>query len=262
MTARYSCAAGYRLEGKAEIRCDIDSDEWQVKQLPRCVSESADEGNTQQPQKKRKNSKLQNIQEETTVDSGLASQLDLSCMAQGLIHAPEIDNGYVVKYNRRRKDDHIFLVAFYECDDYYELQPPDTDRLFCSGKQWIGKKPSCVSTRGEDEEDEEDEEEDEDYDEEEEAEMDPELKLSEPESTKDSQQLPEIIPLPATTTTGPTTEITEHTPDEHHVESSSPTPSKQHKHHVAEEVEVRVEQTPTPETHPAAAIVSPFRTTR
>ena len=63
-------------------------------------TESADEGNTQQPQKKRKNSKLQNIQEETTVDSGLASQLDLSCMAQGLIHAPEIDNGYVVKYNR------------------------------------------------------------------------------------------------------------------------------------------------------------------
>lgn len=38
VTARYSCAAGYRLEGKAEIRCDIDSDEWQVKQLPRCVS--------------------------------------------------------------------------------------------------------------------------------------------------------------------------------------------------------------------------------
>lgn len=64
-------------------------------------------------------------------------------------------------FHRRRKDDHIFLVAFYECDDYYELQPPDTDRLFCSGKQWIGKTPSCVSTRGEDEEDEEDEEEDE-----------------------------------------------------------------------------------------------------
>ncbi|KXJ73641.1 hypothetical protein RP20_CCG015362 [Aedes albopictus] len=38
VTARFSCAAGYRLEGKAEIRCDIDSDEWQVKQLPRCVS--------------------------------------------------------------------------------------------------------------------------------------------------------------------------------------------------------------------------------
>ncbi|XP_062710515.1 uncharacterized protein LOC109404745 isoform X2 [Aedes albopictus] len=252
VTARYSCTAGYRLEGKAEIRCDIDSDEWQVKQLPRCVSESADESNTQQPQKKRKNSKLQNIQEETTVDSGLASQLDLSCMAQGLIHAPEIDNGYVVKYNRRRKDDHIFLVAFYECDDYYELQPPDTDRLFCSGKQWIGKTPSCVSTRGEDEEDEEDEEEDEDYDEEEEAEIDPELKLSEPESTKDSQQLPEIIPLLPTTTTGPTTEITEHSPDEHHVESSSPTPSEQHKHHVVEEVETRVDHTSPPETHPAS----------
>lgn len=62
---------------------------------------------------------------------------------------------------RRRKDDHIFLVAFYECDDYYELQPPDTDRLFCSGKQWIGQTPSCVSTRGEGEEDEEEEDEEE-----------------------------------------------------------------------------------------------------
>ncbi|KXJ69148.1 hypothetical protein RP20_CCG028541 [Aedes albopictus] len=91
-----------------------------------------------------------------------------------------------------------------------------------------------------------------DYDEEEEAEIDPELKLSEPESTKDSQQLPEIIPLLPTTTTGPTTEITEHSPDEHHVESSSPTPSEQHKHHVVEEVETRVDHTSPPETHPAS----------
>ncbi|EAT42495.1 AAEL005984-PA [Aedes aegypti] len=39
VTARYSCAAGFRLEGKADIRCDIDSDEWQVKELPKCVNE-------------------------------------------------------------------------------------------------------------------------------------------------------------------------------------------------------------------------------
>lgn len=37
VTAHYSCNAGFEIEGKAEIRCDVDSDEWQVKQLPKCV---------------------------------------------------------------------------------------------------------------------------------------------------------------------------------------------------------------------------------
>lgn len=55
----------------------------------------------------------------------------------------------------------MFLVAFYECDDYYELQPAETDRLFCSGKKWVGTRPTCVSTRPAGEEDEEDEEEEE-----------------------------------------------------------------------------------------------------
>ncbi|EDS32285.1 conserved hypothetical protein [Culex quinquefasciatus] len=122
---------------------------------------SSDDGGGTSPQKKRKHGRAQNIQEETDVSSELAAQLDLSCMAQGLIHAPEIDNGYVVKYNRRRKDDQVFLVAFYECDDYYELQPAETDRLFCSGKKWVGTRPTCVSTRPAGEEDEEDEEEEE-----------------------------------------------------------------------------------------------------
>lgn len=38
VTAHYSCNAGYRLEGQVDFRCDIDSDEWQIKELPRCVS--------------------------------------------------------------------------------------------------------------------------------------------------------------------------------------------------------------------------------
>ncbi|XP_062552414.1 fibrillin-1-like isoform X2 [Armigeres subalbatus] len=253
VTARYSCPAGFRLEGKADIRCDIDSDEWQVKELPKCVKESTDKDvSQQQPQKKRK---LQNIQEETAIDDAFASQLDLSCMAQGLIHAPEIDNGYVVKYNRRRKEDHIFLVAFYECDDYYELQPSETDRLFCSGKQWIGKTPNCVSTGGDGEEDEEeeDEDEDEDYDEGEEEETDPEQQPSESDSDKDQQQLPETIPTTLTTTTttvSPTTEAKEEHPiheNPHLVESSSP-PSPQHEHHSEEEI-TRSEQIHPSETH-------------
>ncbi|XP_058835886.1 fibrillin-1-like isoform X2 [Topomyia yanbarensis] len=205
VTAHYSCTAGYRMEGKVDIRCDIDSDEWQVEELPKCVPESPDDGSggssqQQQQPKKRKGSRGQNIQEETAVSSDMASQLDLSCMAQGLIHAPEIDNGYVVKYNRRKKDDHIFLVAFYECDDYYELQPPETDRLFCSDQQWIGTKPNCVSTRpeGEEEEDDEGEEEEEDYDEEDEGEGE---EQPEPEEDKTNQLLPESMPTTTATTT-------------------------------------------------------------
>ncbi|KFB47089.1 AGAP005714-PA-like protein [Anopheles sinensis] len=118
--------------------------------------------------KRKPGQKGQNIQEEPDIEPELAARLDLSCMSQGLIRAPEIDNGYVVKYNRRKKNGNIFLVAYYECDDYYELQPPELDRLYCSSKRWIGKRPECVSTRtgleddeeGEDEEEEEEEEED------------------------------------------------------------------------------------------------------
>ncbi|XP_053687239.1 uncharacterized protein LOC128736776 [Sabethes cyaneus] len=152
----------------------------------------------QQQQKKRKNARGQNIQEETAVSSTFAAQLDLSCMAQGLIHAPEIDNGYVVKYNRRKKDDHIFLVAFYECDDHYELQPAETDRLFCSGKQWIGTKPSCISNRPEGEEDDE---EDEDYDEEDEEEEEGEEEEQQPDEVEETPKH-ELLPhsTPSTTT--------------------------------------------------------------
>ncbi|KAL1380718.1 hypothetical protein pipiens_013983, partial [Culex pipiens pipiens] len=38
VTAHYSCNAGYRLEGQVDFRCDIDSDEWQIKEMPRCVA--------------------------------------------------------------------------------------------------------------------------------------------------------------------------------------------------------------------------------
>ncbi|XP_055538598.1 fibrillin-1 isoform X2 [Wyeomyia smithii] len=201
VTAHYSCDRGFRIDGPVDIRCDIDSDEWQVNQLPKCVEESTDDGtssssSSSQQQKKRKNARGQNIQEETAVSSAFAVQLDLSCMAQGLIHAPEIDNGYVVKYNRRKKDDHIFLVAFYECDDRYELQPAEMDRLFCSGKQWIGTKPSCVSNRPEGEEDEDEEE---DYDDEEEEAEEEEEEEAEEEQSGGVQEAPKHEMLPETT---------------------------------------------------------------
>lgn len=46
----------------------------------------------------------------------------------------------------------MFLVAFYECEDDFELVAPDTDRLYCSQSNWIGERPQCERVSGGDEE--------------------------------------------------------------------------------------------------------------
>lgn len=43
------------------------------------------------------------------------------------------------------------MVAFYECDDDYELGDLEVDRLYCSKKEWIGTKPYCISVKSDDE---------------------------------------------------------------------------------------------------------------
>lgn len=47
--------------------------------------------------------------------------------------------------NRRKKDDHVFLVAYYQCNDDYDLESLDNDRLYCSKETWIGDRPNCIS---------------------------------------------------------------------------------------------------------------------
>ncbi|ETN59950.1 hypothetical protein AND_008443 [Anopheles darlingi] len=166
--------------------------------------------------------KGQNIQEETDIDSELAARLDLSCMTHGLIRAPEIDSGYVVKYNRRKKDGNIFLVAYYECDDYYTLQPPEVDRLYCSGKEWIGRRPECISTRTDDDEeegDEEEEEEDEEGEEGEEYEDEDEEDSEQPSGRDDDAHEQRQTTTSTTTTTTPATTTSTTTTTE------QPTPS-------------------------------------
>jgi len=101
--------------------------------------------------KKRKKAKGQEILEETTIDDDFAGELHLSCMSRGLVRAPNIDNGYVAKYNRRKKNDSIFLVAYYECDDNFELDDTNYDRLYCSKEAWVGEHPVCMSTKNGDE---------------------------------------------------------------------------------------------------------------
>ncbi|XP_055688517.1 fibrillin-1 isoform X2 [Lutzomyia longipalpis] len=157
VAARYTCDSGFELQGQPDLFCDLDTDEWQG-QLPTCRPSDdarASEGATGDHQQQRKRLRNQNIQEETAVDDDLASQLDLSCMGgQSAVKPPNIENAYVVKFNRRRKGDNIFLVAFYECEDYHELKDPHVDRMYCSRQAWVGTKPECVYVEdGEDGED-------------------------------------------------------------------------------------------------------------
>lgn len=54
-------------------------------------------------QQRRRKAKLQNVQEDTSIDSAFAQQLDLSCVGRDRgesIRPPSIDNAYIVKYNR------------------------------------------------------------------------------------------------------------------------------------------------------------------
>lgn len=49
---------------------------------------------------------------------------------------------------RRKKDGNVFLVAFYECEDDYDLESIENDRLYCSKDAWIGVRPRCVRIAG------------------------------------------------------------------------------------------------------------------
>lgn len=50
----------------------------------------------------------------------------------------------------RRKEDHVFLVAIYECYEYYALENAESNRLYCSKSEWIGTRPVCVRIEGTD----------------------------------------------------------------------------------------------------------------
>lgn len=51
-------------------------------------------------------------------------------------------------------------MAFYECDEDYELENLEQDRLYCSRERWVGDTPKCmqINDDGEEEGTEEDEE--------------------------------------------------------------------------------------------------------
>lgn len=41
-------------------------------------------------------------------------------------------------------------MAFYECDDDFELETPEDDHLYCSKGTWIGSRPRCVGGNAKD----------------------------------------------------------------------------------------------------------------
>lgn len=52
-------------------------------------------------------------------------------------------------------------MAVYTCDEDYELENEDNDRLYCSKRKWIGTHPNCMQLEEAYDENGEGEEEDE-----------------------------------------------------------------------------------------------------
>ncbi|XP_032290647.1 uncharacterized protein [Drosophila virilis] len=158
--AVYKCAAGYVLKGSNELLCNVDSEEWQG-EPPSCIEgKSKGKVNTHHNERKKK---MLPVPEEPNVTLELAQQLDFSCI-QSKVQAPEISHGIVAKYERRRRGDKIFLVAYYACNENYDFERIQVQALYCSASQWVGELPACLP-RVEYPEGDDDEDNDDDYDE-------------------------------------------------------------------------------------------------
>lgn len=46
-------------------------------------------------------------------------------------------------------------MAFYECDEDFELGNLEQDRLYCSREKWVGDTPKCMPVNDENGDDEE-----------------------------------------------------------------------------------------------------------
>lgn len=167
MRVIYTCNDGYQLKGSPVLICDLDSDLWDLdppicvkckfflekynKKILNFLALDAENDNSESRQKKKKG---QNILEDTEVSAQFAATLDMSCV-QAKVKAPEIRHGIVQKYERRRKGDKIFLVAFYACNDRFEFEDVTKSLLYCSDQKWVGELPVCTALGEYIEEDEE-----------------------------------------------------------------------------------------------------------
>ncbi|XP_034656896.1 uncharacterized protein LOC117894121 isoform X2 [Drosophila subobscura] len=133
ITAIYNCKAGFDLRGSAELICNAETDKWQG-EPPTCVKASA-----VSERKKR----VLAIPEEPKVPLPMAAILDMSCI-EAKVMAPEISHGLVVKYERRRRGEKIFLVAYFACNENYEFESLENSAMYCHEKQWVGELPTCI----------------------------------------------------------------------------------------------------------------------
>ncbi|BFF99792.1 uncharacterized protein DMAD_07613 [Drosophila madeirensis] len=133
ITAIYNCKAGFDLRGSAELICNAETDKWQG-EPPTCVKASAVSA-----RKKR----VLAIPEEPKVPLPMAAILDMSCI-EAKVMAPEISHGLVVKYERRRRGEKIFLVAYFACNENYEFESLENSAMYCHEKEWVGELPTCI----------------------------------------------------------------------------------------------------------------------
>ncbi|XP_067646329.1 fibrillin-3 [Eurosta solidaginis] len=142
--ALYKCDEGYELRGTTELVCNLDTDQWDT-DPPICVKvEISNEVETASNSERAKKKKILDIFEDRHVSADIAVSLDMSCV-QAKVKAPEIRHGFVQKYDRRRKGDHVFLVALYACNEHFELEDAEIATLYCSQRKWVGELPTCVS---------------------------------------------------------------------------------------------------------------------
>lgn len=68
--------------------------------------------------------------------------LDMTCVSMR-VAAPDIKNGYVVKYDRQTVEEKTFVTALYSCDDNYDFEDINVNSVYCSKGNWIGALPEC-----------------------------------------------------------------------------------------------------------------------
>ncbi|XP_070141824.1 latent-transforming growth factor beta-binding protein 4 isoform X2 [Drosophila kikkawai] len=145
--------------------------------------------------------KIMKIPEEPNVPKSLAAILDMSCVEAKVV-PPEINHGRVSLFERRRRGEKVFLVAYFSCNENYKFEAADATAMYCSNRKWVGEIPTCIPqaeyTDGEGEGDGDGETEFDEYDEYETIPNDElnSVENNEEDETQDNEQEPPLPPLP------------------------------------------------------------------
>ncbi|KAH8234616.1 hypothetical protein KR032_000734 [Drosophila birchii] len=137
--------------------------------------------------------KIMKIPEEPNVPNSLAAILDMSCVEAKVV-PPEINHGRVSLFERRRRGEKVFLVAYFSCNENYNFELADATAMYCSNRKWVGEIPTCIplpeytNGEGEDVDDDNDETEFDEYDEYE--------TVPNEDDEQDNEQEPPLPPLP------------------------------------------------------------------